>query len=208
MSGLAHRAPALVCHDCDQLHEEPSLSSGEVATCTRCGSVLARGKHDVAVRTFAYSIASIFLLALANSFPFMEYEIAGRTQVSRLWTGVLQLQSDGYWELALIVLFSSVLAPTILLVCLSSLTGAMLMGRRFVWMPAAIKLATKIKTWSMLEVFLLAVAVSTIKLSQLADVSQGPSLYAFIGLILTSSLALNAFEPAVVWSYIDGEDPA
>jgi len=208
MSGLAHRAPALVCHDCDQLHEEPRLSSGEVAACTRCGSVLARGKHDVAVRTFAYSIASIFLLALANSFPFMTYEIAGRMQVSRLWSGVLQLHSDGYWELALIVLFSSILAPVILLLCLSSLTGAMLMGRRFAWMPTAIKVATKIKTWSMMEVFLLAVAVSTIKLSQLADVSQGPSLYAFIGLILTSSLALSAFEPAVAWAYIDGEDSA
>jgi len=206
MSGLVHRASALACPSCDLLLAQPSLAPGEVATCTRCGAILARGKGDVAQKTFAYSVASLILLVVATSFPFMEYELAGRSQIARLSTGVTQLYADGYWELALIVLFTSILAPAVLLLSLASITGAMLLRQRFRWMPTLVKLATKLKAWSMLEVFLLAIAVSSIKLSQLANIAEGPSLYAFVGLILTSSLALSSFEPAAVWRYLDGEE--
>ncbi len=136
----------------------------------------------------------------------MEFEIAGRVQVARLWTGVGQLYTDGYWELALIVFFSSVLAPIALIFSLTAISGAMLRGYRFAWMPLVIKLIARLKTWSMMEIFLLAVGVSTIKLSQIADISFGPSLFAFIGLIFTSSQALVAFEPRVAWAYYDGDE--
>lgn len=167
--------------------------------------MLARAGRDVAARTFAYALASLVLLVVANVFPFMEFRIAGRVQVARLLTGVAQLHADGYWELAAMVLFVSLLAPLLLILGLLSLSGSMLAGRRFGWMIGVAKLVARIKAWSMMEVFLLGVIVSAIKLSQMAEIVLGPALIAFAVLILTSTAAVAVYEPSMLWRYLDGE---
>jgi paraquat-inducible protein A len=194
------------CHDCDLVHELRRLTPGETALCSRCGSVLARGGRDVAARTFAWSLASLVLLVVANSFTFMEFRIAGRVQVAKLLTSVTQLHDDGYSELAAIVLLTSLLAPLLLITGLMLLSGPMLLGRRYGWMFAVGKFVSRIKAWSMMEVFFLGVIVSAIKLSQMAEIAFGPSLIAFATLIVTSTAALAAFEPRALWEHLQRED--
>ncbi len=199
---------ALACHDCDLLHAARPLAPGEKALCSRCGSLLARGTRDVATRTFAFSSASLILLVVANSFPFMEFQIAGRVQVARLYSGITQLHSDGYDALAGMVLFTSVLAPFVMIAGLLALSAPMLMGKRFGWMVGLGKALGRLKAWSMMEVFLLGAIVSAIKLSDMADIVFGPALYAFVLLILTSTASLVAFDPARFWDYLDGGESA
>lgn len=194
----------IACHDCDQLNAAVTgLARGEKALCSRCGGVLARGGHDVLVRSFAFALASLILLAVANTFPFMEFKIAGRVQVAHLYTGVTQLFAEGYWELAGMVLFTSILAPVIVIGGLLGVTAPTFMGLRFRWMISLGKLVSKMKVWSMMEVFLLGVIVSAIKLSAMADIVYGPAMIAFGVLIITSTAALSIFNPKTFWEYMD-----
>ena len=103
------------------------------------------------------------------------------------------------------VLFVSLLAPLLLILGLLSLSGSMIAGRRFGWMIFVAKLVARIKAWSMMEVFLLGVIVSAIKLSQMAEIVFGPALFAFAVLILTSTAAVAVYEPSMLWRYLDGE---
>jgi paraquat-inducible protein A len=195
----------IACHDCDQLNAGVPLERGEKALCSRCGAVLARGGHEILHRTFSYALASLVLLAIANIFPFMEFKIAGRAQVAKLYTGVTQLFAEGYWELAGMVLFTSILAPVVVIGGLLALTAPIFAGRRYGWMIRLGKLVTKMKVWAMMEVFLLGVIVSAIKLAAMADIVYGPALVAFGVLILTSSAALAVFDPDAFWAYMDSE---
>jgi paraquat-inducible protein A len=206
--GKTQALTAIACHDCDQLNASASLARGETAVCSRCGAVLGRGGHEVLIRTFAYALASLVLLAVALAFPFMEFKIAGRVQVAHLYTGVELLYAEGYWELAAMVMFTSILSPVIVIGGLLGLTSPILAGKRFPWMIGLGKLVTKIKVWSMMEVFLLGVIVSAIKLSAMADIVYGPGLIAFGVLILTSSAALAIFNPDSFWEYMDKERTA
>jgi paraquat-inducible protein A len=51
----------------------------------------------------------------------------------------------------------------------------------------------------MLDVFMLGVLVSFVKLAGMATMHMGLSLYAFIGLILVTAAATAAFEPYILW---------
>lgn len=200
--------PLLACHDCDQLQRLPALGRGELAACSRCGRVLARGSHDVAQRTLAYALAALVLLGLTAAVPLMTFEIAGRSQVAYLATGTVRLYEEGHRSLALMVLFSSVLAPLAYLIGLVAVSWPMALGWRRPWMHRVAKLVHRIRIWSMLEVFLLGVIVSGVKLADGADVEFGPASFALGALVLCFTAAIASYDPQAVWRYLDGEEPA
>jgi paraquat-inducible protein A len=54
--------------------------------------------------------------------------------------------------------------------------------------------------WAMLDVFVLAVLVSLVKLKRLATIIPGPGLLAFTCVVVLTILASAAFDPQLVWS--------
>ncbi len=106
-------APHLViaCHECDLLHRLHSLSYGERAKCSRCGAALYARKRDSFQHTILLAVTSLILFALANTFPFMTFELHGRVQQSLLSTGVWEFFERGMWELGLLVLAASIVFP-------------------------------------------------------------------------------------------------
>jgi paraquat-inducible protein A len=197
--------PLVACHDCDELYELRRLVPGQSSSCSRCGAQLYREGHDVINRSLAYAMGSMVLFALANSFPFMEFKIMGRQQVAYLTTGITLLEADGYGSLALMVLFTSVLAPAVVIAGLLAILIPVRAGRCPAYLGPVCKLVSRIKVWSMTEVFMLGVLVALIKLSDMADMSVGAGFWAFIGLILVSTAALASFDPRVVWEALDSE---
>jgi paraquat-inducible protein A len=133
----------------------------------------------------------------------MDFAVAGRDRVNYMVTGVLQLYAEGYWELAAMVGFTSILAPLFMIVCLLYLT----LPLRFDWHPPGMKTVLKVvehmAPWSMMEVYLLGVIVSVIKLSAMADLSLGPAAYAFGALIVVLTAAISIFDPMVVWEQLE-----
>jgi paraquat-inducible protein A len=51
----------------------------------------------------------------------------------------------------------------------------------------------------MLDVFMLGVLVSFVKLAGMATMHMGPSLYAFVALIFVFAAAMANFEPQLLW---------
>jgi paraquat-inducible protein A len=61
-----------------------------------------------------------------------------------------------------------------------------------------------VKDWSMLEVFLLAVLVTYVKLVGVAKLGIGPGAWAFVALMLVSTWAGASFDPRLVWDRVGG----
>jgi len=51
----------------------------------------------------------------------------------------------------------------------------------------------------MLDVYMLGIIVSVVKLSSMAEISPGFGLWAYAGLLVSSILAANALNPHEVW---------
>jgi paraquat-inducible protein A len=192
-------ADLVACHDCDLLQRRRALPRGSSARCGRCGAVLYRAVADVLDRTLAFAIASLLLVTVVVAFPFMEFRFGGRVQVNHLASGAVRLWSDGEPELAVLVFLTSVLGPVLLVAALLGVCLPLRLGRRARWIAPLCRLLGRLKPWSMLEVYLLGVIVSIVKLSQMAELVLGPAAYAFFALILTLTAAIGAFDARVVW---------
>jgi paraquat-inducible protein A len=189
----------VACHDCGLLHHLRVLPKGGAAACTRCGAVLCRHRPDSIERALVLTLAALILFALANSFPFLTFELEGRATTSILITGVVQLYNDGMWPLAALVFGATILVPLAKLLATVYVLLPLRLGRRAPGLAPVFRATEAMQPWAMMEVFLLGVIVAYVKLSDLATLELGVALFAFIALILTMIAADVALDPREVW---------
>ncbi len=196
-------AQPLVCQDCDALLEMPELEEGEKAICPRCVGVLfTRGRNSLH-RTAAFAMASAVLFVVANSFPFLTMRAGFRESQMLLWQSATGLAAEGYPYLAAAVSVLIVGAPALLIGGLLYVVMPLLWERR---LPGAIPLCRWVlhaRRWNMMEVFLLGVLVSLLKLGKLATLMVGTSFWALVALIICLTAALASIHPRELWGRIE-----
>lgn len=196
-------ASMLACESCDQLYRHRPLGRGEKAICLRCGDRLYGSSIDSLERTLALNLAALALFGVANFVLFLHISLEGQAQTNRIVSGVFDLIGFGFVPLAALIFFTTILAPLLkILVTLYAVSSA-LARRRLPGVAAAMRAAEMLSTWSMLEVYLLAVVVAVVKLSMMATVDLRMGSYAFFALILVSTWANSTLESEAVWSQLE-----
>ncbi|MGZ8095998.1 MAG: paraquat-inducible protein A [Methylosarcina sp.] len=191
------------CPECDLLLNPLLPEIGEKAHCPRCGFLLERPRKNSVERTFALSMAGLALIFPANLLPLVGIQVLGNTKDGILFSGVLSLFAENMWAVALLVLLSSILFPA-LNIALSLLISAHLFFNRpnrrlALWMRSL----QHLDEWAMLEVYMLGIIVAVVKLSSMAELRFGFGLYAFIGLLIITSLLSSSLDKALFWRRID-----
>jgi paraquat-inducible protein A len=134
-------------------------------------------------------------------YPILRMEFYGAHSDNTIWDGVVSLAQHNQWVVAAIVFMASIAVPLIKLAGLFFLVVSSIVrrGRRLRWRTGLYKMIDTVGPWAMLDVFLLAVLVSLVKLGQLATVVPGPGLFAFSGVVVFTMLASAAFDPKIIW---------
>lgn len=188
----ARSTPLVACSDCDLLLNRKAIDPGDVALCPRCGARLYRGRHSRRQRALAYLLACVVLWVAANALPFLTFAGGGTVRRSRLISGVFELYAQGYAFLAVVVFVACIAAPLIIMtglfLVLAPRRGSFRLRR---WLEA-------LRPWAMLDVFLLGVLVAIVRLSELAELSLETGFFAYIGLVLVSTLAALSTENLLV----------
>jgi paraquat-inducible protein A len=192
------------CESCDLLLRLPELRGREKAECPRCRQVLERSRPDSLRRTLALATASLLLYVVAQCTIFMSFELDGLVQDARILTGIQALFADGKWPLASLILFTAVVAPLLWILSLLYIAVPLRVGRLPLSVVPAMRFRALVKDWSMLEVFLLAVLVTYVKLVGVAKLGIGPGAWAFGALMLVSTWAGTSFDPRLVWDRVGG----
>ncbi len=190
------------CHECGLLQRNPEIPAGGVAQCVRCRCVLHRDRPDSLNRTMALTLAGIVLFIVANSFPFLSFQMQGQGTETTLITGVQDLYAQGKWEIAVVVFFTSILAPGSQLALLLVVLISLRLNRMPRWLPTLFRLVQTLTPWGMMDVFLLGILVSVVKLADMATIIPGTSLFAFVVLIFVLAAAQAAMDPDLVWSRV------
>lgn len=192
----------IACPSCDLIQRRVVLRRRGRAFCGRCGALLYRFVRSPVDKPLACALASLMLFLGATLFPFMSFELAGRTQHTTLASSAVALWSDGHPFLSALVLLTTILAPLVLLSGLLYLLVPLRMGFRLPGSRSLCRWIAHIKPWAMLEVFLLAVLVAGIKLASDAEVTYGSGCVAFGALIVTLSMTLVSWDREVFWSRV------
>lgn len=195
---IARPHPHLVaCPACDLVQQEVALCPGGEAICSRCNSPLYhRHQPDIAL---ALTIAALIVFAIANAFPIAEIETQGRHHQASLIDAVSTLWQAEMHLLALLVLLTTLLVPLVELSLLAFVLLVLRLPRRPAEVQHALKLILRASPWGMIEVFLLGVLVSLVKLSHLAHVVPGIALWSYAVLMLLMAVISRSMDPRQLW---------
>jgi paraquat-inducible protein A len=196
----------VACKICGVVQLVGPLPPGTVAECVRCGAVLTRPKANSLGRTAAFSLAALIFYAPANIYPILQMDLYGAHSENTVVDGAVSLFQRGQVLVAAIVFLASVLIPFLKLLGLFYLVATTKLRsrrrrRERTWIYRALD---AIGPWAMLDVFLLAILVSLVKLGELATVAPGRGLLPFTAVVVLTILATISFDPALIW---DAPDP-
>jgi paraquat-inducible protein A len=184
----------IACHECDLIHHLKTLPPKGTANCIRCGAVLYKHKPNSLDRTLSFAMAGLILFILANSFPFLGLRIGAQIRETTLITGIYELYVQGMQVIAILVLITTVLVPFTQMMCLFYILLPLKFGRLPKGLPWVLRLP-----WGMMEVFMVGILVSVVKLAKMAKIIPGISLYSFLALIFVLSAMTVSLDAHLIW---------
>ncbi len=193
----------IACHDCDLVYRLRPMPEGATAICTRCGAILYAHKKDSLDRTLALVIAGLILFFVSNMFPLLGMKDGSLIMETTLIQGVTTLYNQGMTELSLLVLTTCVLAPLIQIFGLLYVLSPLKYNRMAPLTVVIFRFIRKLQPWSMMEVFMLGILVSIVKLAKMGSIIPGLSLYSFAALIIVLAWAVSSLDPHIVWEKIE-----
>lgn len=135
-------------------------------------------------------IASTVLLLIGYYLPILTVRKLWETNTFSILTGIVSLWKEKYFFLAGIIFFFSIIFPTVKLLSLSIIWFVRLTQKQRERMLRYLLLLGK---WSMLDVFIVAVTIVTIKLGVLASARAHNGIYCF-GLSILLAMVVTSLE--------------
>ncbi len=215
MSDTLHHLHA--CPECDLLLGDVRVPPGNDALCPRCGCVIWEGRPDSALRGLCLSLSGLILFIPALFLPLMTMEKLGLKSAGNIIQGIWALWQGGYEMLSLLVLACVVIAPLAELsltfmvcsyLCLKTWLKTPHHNKRdallrrelplHAWaVNQMLRLNHHVREWAMLEVLMMGVLVSLVKLKDMAALELGPgilSLAALLGCAVCTRWLVNEHE--------------
>ncbi|CAB3775619.1 hypothetical protein LMG28688_00055 [Paraburkholderia caffeinitolerans] len=192
----------IACHECDALYQKPRLLGRQSARCTRCGATLYNSASSQLDRICAITVAALVTFIIAQSFPIIELDANGIVSQSSLFGALVVLWGENMQIVAVMVFFATILCPLTELV---ALLYVLLPIRRGVIPPGfnlVLRTIQLVRPWGMLEVFMLGVLITVVKMVSLARVIPETALFAFGTLTLMITVVLT-FDARTLWDIAD-----
>ncbi|WP_152431624.1 paraquat-inducible protein A [Vibrio aquimaris] len=197
------------CEECGLIVEIPPLRGGTKARCPRCNHLLCEHPRSPYQTTISLSIATLIMLVLSISFPFMSFSAQGVLQEIALLDAVTMLKVHENAALAVVLLLTVIILPALYLSCVLVLFLLMLgqglyrqRKNRLKTAHILARLIFFIKPWIMVDVFLIGILVSLIKIAALADISMGSSFWAFCLYALLLVKSISSIDRNWLWSQL------
>jgi len=165
----------------------------------RCAAFLARNPPDSLDRSLALTLTAAVLYLLANIHPLVGLEMQGRRVEVTLFEAVQILWKGGVEPVAALVFITALLFPMLELLMFLLVLVPLRLGRVSPRLATFFRLVRSVQPWGMVEVFLLGMLVSLVKLSHLATVVLGTAFWATAALIVVLTLAARAFDTRLLW---------
>ncbi|MEN4658784.1 membrane integrity-associated transporter subunit PqiA [Pantoea agglomerans] len=179
----------MLCPQCDLMIKLPDIPVGSRASCPRCHTSLTANWHEPRKRPTGYALAALFMLLLANLFPFVSMKVAGLTSQITLAQIPQVMVTEDYSSLATLFLLFVQAVPAFCMI-----TIILLVNR--VPLPTGLKtglarILFQLRNWGMAEIFMAGVLVSFVKLMAYGEIGLETSFWPWV---LFCLLQLRAFQ--------------
>ncbi|GAB5101046.1 paraquat-inducible protein A [Caballeronia sp. TF1N1] len=188
----------IACHECDALFKKRALPRHTSARCPRCGALLYRSIAGNLDRISAMTLAALITFVIAQAFPIVELDANGITSQTTLIGAIVSLWNEQMEIIAVLVFFATIFAPLAELLALLYVLVPLRAGYVPPGFNATLRTIQFVRPWGMIEVFMLGVLVTLVKMVSLARVIPEAALFAFGALTLMVAVVVS-FDPQRLW---------
>lgn len=188
----------VVCAQCGLAHRWQPLEKASLARCTRCEATLGRAHrlsiHGILALTLA--AAAAYLIAIYT--PLMSLSLRGGAETATLPEAIAIAWREDQQLVAILAGITALLAPAAYISLRLYVLIPLVQGNKppgFAWCVRALHQAGR---WNMVEVFLVGVLLSLVRLSGLADTSPGTGVFA-IGALTVLFAAIESAGLKHLW---------
>ena len=147
----------------------------------------------------ALTCAQVFVLA--NVFPLVSMNLQGDTISTTMPRAVWALHQHHMTGLALLVFLTTCLAPGLQIATILSLLVGLRLRRGQRHFARLFRLVQAIRVWGMIDVLMLGILVSLVKLAALATVVPGVALWSFAALLVLLTLLSSSISTRDLWQW-------
>ncbi len=192
------------CPECDLLIDNTAqVKEGYISQCPRCHHVLQHPTRLSMRNNFLCVFVGLVFYFPAMLLPIMRFTMLGNTQALSIFNCEQSLFSTGNWVIGLVVFFTIILIPLAKMILIIFITTRIYYKIKSHYLAASFKWYNQLTKWGMLDIFMLSIIVSAIKLHDDAELEPGIGLYAFIILLLTSALQTQLLNKKLTWTLIE-----
>lgn len=179
------------------------LEYGKSARCFNCRQKIFSKKNYKLEVPMALSFAGFILFLPAVLSPIITLKVLGEVSTTNLLTGIKYLSHLDFPDIAVIVLFFSVIIPFLKLSFINYTLIPMALNIKVPFSINIFKAYNILDSWGMQEVFLLGILVALTKLDSIADVYIGGGFYCFLALILINTLISTTMDKQRIWKKLE-----
>lgn len=180
-----------ICEDCDAVYERRPLAHGDVAYCARCGCELYRGRRVNLDVMLAVTLAGLILFVLTNVLPVVLVRFGKAVASPTVWNAILESYDAGIGLVAVVVAVCLLGLPLVQLLLYLYVVPPLRAGRVPRHFALAMRALRHARPWSMVEVFLVGVLVSSVKLAKDFELTIGAGLYCMAALTVMLTVLLT-----------------
>lgn len=178
------QASLVGCEECDAVYRRVLLASGERAYCNCCGAELYR--EIKSFNTLLALITTAFIVfIIANSFSIVQVELQGIYSDTTLLGAVQAMFYADRAFVGILILITTFIVPLLYLLLLGYVLSAVMffkkqsLNSKTKGIRIALRSLHALRVWGMVEVFLIGVLVTLVKLVGMVVVVPGIALWAF-----------------------------
>ena len=193
----------MACHGCDLLLESQTVEPGKKLCCPRCGETLKDPQPDSINHTLALTLTGLLLFPFAIFMPIITLDTMGLENSGNIFDEVIATWSSGYWFIAILIGLTTIIFPLAKLALLFLIALNLKLKRYHSSLHLLMRSYVHLDEWGMLEVFMIGILVTIIKMHHMAHIHYDTGLFCFVGLLaatLGSSMMMDKDE---FWNLIE-----
>lgn len=194
------------CHDCGRVYDWRPLKPHERARCNRCRRELYRwhaaGPTAHPNSIVAVTLGAVLVYLIAQCFPIVSLQLEGLGTSVTLLEAIGVLWRERMQVIAVLVFFCAIVFPILDFGALLYIATGLMRGRRVPGFDLVLRIVQNARHWAMIEVFMLGILVTVIKMTSLARVVPHPGIFAFGALTILSAVAMR-YDPRALWALGD-----
>lgn len=193
--------PVILCPACDLAHRSAVSPVSGRTRCARCRASLQRPAGTAIETAIALAVCALVLLWLGNAYPLVAMHVGGSSRETTLMGAAHGLYRQDYKTLGALVFLTTVIAPLVQVATLLYVLIPLWRGRSAFGQNAVIRLLTRARLWSFMEVFMLGSVVALVRLSKFAHVVPGVALWCCALLMLCLSALSSVTSSEQLWRW-------